>query len=80
MQRFISGMDSCACKAIFGHVKPATAGPVANTYLELKMLYFILPQKVKKMAILSGLQTLIFPLFFLFLYFNAQCQTHLAVH
>ena len=43
MQYFFQALDSCACKAIFGQVKPATAGPVTDTYLELKMLYFILP-------------------------------------
>ena len=54
-------LDSCVCKAIFGHVKLATAGPVVNTYFELKMFYFALESE--KMAIMSGLQTLIFPLF-----------------
>ena len=58
-----------------------TAEPVADTYLELKMLclfYFALESV--KMAILSGLQWYlkndsIFPLFILFLfYFNSQCQ------
>ena len=39
----LQALDSCACKATFSHVKPATAGPVVDTYLELKMLYFILP-------------------------------------
>ena len=41
----------------YERVKPATAGTVADTYLELKMLclfYFALESK--KMAIMSGLQ------------------------
>ena len=63
-------MDSCACKAIFGHVKPSRAGPVADTYLELKMLYFYFALESEKMAIMSGLQTLIFLLFFfIFIFF-----------
>ena len=63
-------------------VKPVTAGPVADTYLELKMLclfYFAL--ETEKMAIISGLQWYlkndsIFPLFIhvFFFYFNTQCQ------
>ena len=56
-------------------VKPATAGPVADTYLELKMLclfYFALESE--KMAIMSGLQWYlkndsIFPLFILVFFF-----------
>ena len=60
----------------YERVKPATAGPVADTYLELKMLclfYFALESE--KMAIISGLQWYlknisIFPLIILvFLYF-----------
>ena len=53
--------------------KPATAGPVANTYFELKMLclfYFVLESE--KTAIISGLlwylkNDSIFPFLFLFL-------------
>ena len=58
----------------YERVKPATAGPVADTYLELKMLclyYFTLESE--KMAIMSGLQWnlkngSIFPLFILFFF------------
>ena len=42
---------------MYERVKPTTAGPVADTYLELKMLclfYFALESE--KMAIMSGLQ------------------------
>ena len=73
-------------------VKPATAGPVGDTYFELKMLclfYFAL--EGEKMVIMSGPQwhlkyDSIFPLFILFFfYFNSQCQLilgsiHPAVH
>ena len=60
----------------YERVKPATAGPVADTYLELKMrclFYFALESE--KMAIMSGLQwylknDFIFPLFILcFIFF-----------
>ena len=69
----------------YERVKPATAGPVADTYLELKMLclfYFALERE--KMAILSGLHLYlkndsIFPLFILFFYFNSQCQLILVL-
>ena len=55
----------------YERVKPATAGPVADTYLELRMLclfYFALESE--KMAIMSGLQWYLkndslFPLFIL---------------
>ena len=66
----------------YERVKPATAGPVVDTYLELKMLclfYFALESEKK--AVMSGLQWYlktysIFPLFVLFFifYFNSQCQ------
>ena len=105
-------MDSCACKAIFGHWsksenqnvhvhcllglkhmttyergKPATAGPVTDTYFELKMLcifYFALESE--KMAIMSGQQwylknNSIFPFLFLFTFFsnfNSQFQLFLG--
>ena len=56
----------------YERVKPATAGPVADTYVELKMLcLFYVPIEIeKKMAIMSGLQwylknNSIFPLFIL---------------
>ena len=57
-------------------VKPATAGPVADTYFELKMLclfYFAL--EGEKMAIMSGPQwhlkyDSIFPLFILFFFIS----------
>ena len=57
-------------------VKPATAGPVADTYFELKMLclfYFAL--EGEKMAIISGPQwhlkyDSIFPLFILFFFIS----------
>ena len=41
----------------YGRVKPAMVGPVADTYLELKMLclfYFVLESE--KIVIMSGLQ------------------------
>ena len=56
----------------YERVKPATAGPVADTYLELKMLYlFYFALESEKMAIMSGLQwylknVFIFPFLFLF--------------
>ena len=57
-------------------VKPATAGPVADTYFEPKMLclfYFAL--EGEKMAIMLGLQwhlknDSIFPLFILFFFIS----------
>ena len=60
----------------YERVKPATAGPVADTYLELKMLclfYFVLENE--KLAIMSELQWYlrnysIFPLFILFFIFQ----------
>ena len=63
----------------YKRVKPATAGPVADTYLELKMLclfYFVLESE--KIVVMSGLQwylriNSIFPLFILsFLLFEFQ--------
>ena len=56
----------------YERVKPATAGPVADTYLELKMLclfYFALESE--KMTIMPGLQWYlkydsIFPLLYFF--------------
>ena len=107
MQVLFQALDSCACKAIFGHwschdknrlgrhmhikrtkiktcmystlsglknmttyerVKPATTGPVADTYLELKMpciLCFVLESE--KIVTMSGVQWYdsIFPLFIL---------------
>ena len=59
----------------YERVKPATAGPVTDTYFELKMLclfYFALESE--KMAIMSGLQwyvknNSIFPFLFLFTFF-----------
>ena len=59
----------------YERVKPASAGSVADTYLELKMLclfYFALESE--KMAIMSGLQWYlkndsIFPLFILVFFF-----------
>ena len=76
----------------YERVKPATAGPVPDTYLVLKMLclfYFALESE--KMAIMSGLQWYlkndsIYPFLFLFFfYFNSQCREilgsiHPAVH
>ena len=75
---------------MYERLKPATSGPVADTYLDLKMLclfYFALESE--KMAVMSGLKwnlknDSIFP-FFLFFYFNSQCQlilrsVHPAVH
>ena len=61
---------------MYERVKPATAGPVADTYLELKILclfYFALESE-KKMAIMLGLQWYlkkdsIFPLFNLVFFF-----------
>ena len=70
----------------YKRIKPATAGPVADIYLELKMLclfYFALESE-KKMATMSRLQwylknNSIFPLFILvFLNFNSQCQLNLV--
>ena len=74
----------------YERVKPATAGPVADTYLELKMLclfYFAL--KSEKMTMMSGLQWYlkndsIFPILFFF-YLHSQCQLilgsiHSTVH
>ena len=58
----------------YERVTPATAGPVADTYLELKMLclfYFALESE--KMAIKSGLQ-LYLKNDFIDFYFNSQCQ------
>ena len=54
----------------YERVKPVTAGPVADTYLEMKMLcLFYFAVESEKMAIISGLQYLkndsIFPLFIL---------------
>ena len=54
----------------YERVKPVTAGPVADTYLELKMLcLFYIAVESEKMAMISGLQYLkndsIFPLFIL---------------
>ena len=54
----------------YERVKPVTAGPVADTYLELKMLcLFYFAVESEKMAIISGLQYLkndsIFSLFIL---------------
>ena len=65
-------------------VKPATAGLVADTYLELKMLclfYFVLESE--KLAIMSGLQWFLrndssFPfLFFLLFFFYLESKCHL---
>ena len=64
------------CWTTYERVKPATAGPVADTYLELKMLrlfYFALESE--KMAIISGLQWYlkndsIFPLFILLFFIS----------
>ena len=60
----------------YERVKPATTGPVADTYLELKMLcIFYVPLESEKMAIMSGRQWYlkndsIFPLFILcFIFF-----------
>ena len=58
----------------YERVKPVTAGPVADTYLELKMLcLFYFAVESEKMAIISGLQYLkndsIFPLFILAFFF-----------
>ena len=59
----------------YERVKPATAGPVADTYLELKMLclfYFVLESD--KIAIMSGLQWYLrndssFPFLYIFFFF-----------
>ena len=64
------------CWTTYKRVKPATVGPVADTYLELKMLclfYFALESE--KMAIISGLQWYlkndsIFPFFILFFFIS----------
>ena len=48
----------------YERVKPATAGPVADTYLELKMLclfYFVLESETNSHNV--GLQWYIFPFF-----------------
>ena len=64
----------------YERVKPATAGPVTDTYLELRMLYlFYFALESEKMAIMSGLQwylnnVSILPFLFLFLNFNSKCQ------
>ena len=63
----------------YERVKPVTPGPVADTYLELKMFclfYFALESE--KVGIMSGLQWYvkndsIYPLY-IFFYFNSQCQ------
>ena len=59
----------------YERVKPATAGPVADTYLELKMLcLFHFALESEKMAIMPGLQwylktILFFPFLFLFFFY-----------
>ena len=64
----------------YERVKPATTGPVADTYIELKMLcFFYFALESEKMAIMSGLQSYLnnnsmFPLFILVFYFNSQNQ------
>ena len=67
----------------YERVKPATEGPVAGTYLELKMLcLFHFALESEKMTIMSGLQWYlkndsIFHFLFFFLYFcklHSQCQ------
>ena len=64
----------------YERVKPATAGPVANIYLELKMLcLFCFALESEKMTMMSGLQWClnndsIFPFLFFFLYFYLHSQ------
>ena len=59
----------------YERVKPATAGPLADTYLELKMLcLFSFALESEKMAIMLGLQwylknVSLFPPFYSFSYF-----------
>ena len=68
-------------------VKPASGGPVTDTYSELKMLclfYFALESE--KMAIMLGLQWYLkkqfyFPPFYsCFFYFDSQCQLLNSFH
>ena len=59
----------------YERVKPATGGPVADTYLELKMLrLFHFALDSEKMTMMSGLQWYlkndsIFPFLFFFIFF-----------
>ena len=77
----------------YERVKPATAGPVADTYLELKMLclfYFALESEKNGHNVGTAVvpkNNSIFPFFILvfFFYFNSQCRLilgsiHPAVH
>ena len=71
----------------YERVKPVTAGPVADTYLELKMIcLFDFVLESEKIAIMSELQwylkTILFcPLFILsFFIFQFQMSIHPAVH
>ena len=73
------------CMTTYERVKPATPGPVADTYLELKILclfYFFFESE--KIAIMSGLQwslknDSIFPLFYSFFFnLNSICKLNLG--
>ena len=73
----VHGLFGLKHMTTYQRVKPATAGPVADTFLGLKMLclfYFALESE--KMAIMSGLRQFYFPPFYscFFFYFNPQCQ------
>ena len=77
---------------MYERVKPATAGPVTYTYLELKMLclfYFVLESETNSHNVGTAVvpeNDSIFPLFILsFFHFNSKCQLilgsiHPAVH
>ena len=77
----------------YERVKPATAGPVADTYSELKMVclfYFALESEKNGnnvgTAVVPEKQFYFYPFLFLFFfYINSQCQLilgsiHPAVH
>ena len=76
----------------YERVKPATAGPVADTYLELKMLclfYFALESEKNGhnvgTAVVPEKQFYFPPFYSCFFYFNSQCHLilgsiHPAVH
>ena len=72
----------------YERVNPATAGPVADTYLELKMrflFYFALESEKNDHNVGTAVvpeKRFYFPLFILsfFYYFISQCPIHPTVH